>query len=89
MATIRIAETVHPSHATRDDGDAISTGFNDGIYNMRNISRTSSRDRRSVKTSEAEAEDDDPGLRQSGDYKDKQVCRPTSTTLSEHSPHAA
>jgi hypothetical protein len=71
MTSIRIADTVHPLHATRSNGDASSTGFNDGIYNMRDMSRTSSRERRSIKF--AEAEDDDPGLRQSGDFKTRQV----------------
>lgn len=90
MATIRIADTVRPSKAARADGDAASTSFHDGIYNMRrmsrtstrendaihnmrDMSRTSTRDRRSMKGSEKEAEDDDPGLRQPGDYKAKQV----------------
>ncbi len=89
MATIRIAETVHPSHAARTETDSTATGVDgvysmraisrtstrehDGIYNMRNLSRTSSRDKRSLKGSDREAEDDDPGLRQSGDFKQRQV----------------
>jgi hypothetical protein len=71
MASIRIADTIHPLHATKSNNDASSTGFNDGIYNMRDISRTSSKEKRSIKF--ADAEDDDPGLRQSGDFKTKQV----------------
>jgi hypothetical protein len=71
MTSIRIADTVHPLHATKSNGDGASTGFNDGIYNMRDLSRSSSREKRSIKF--ADAEDDDPGLRQSGDYKTRQV----------------
>lgn len=87
MATIRIAETVH--HA-RTETNTTTTGVSDDVYNMRNISRTStrdnhgisnlrnisrtsSRDTRNLKGGEKEAEDDDPGLRQSGDYKERQV----------------
>jgi hypothetical protein len=77
MATIRIAETVHPLHTTRSNQDAITSGIDDGIYNMRAISRASSRersrDRWSGRVGEKEAEDDDPGLRQVGDFKAKQV----------------
>ena len=90
MATIRIAETVHPLHPTRSANDAATSGIDDGIYNMRAVSRSSNRDRsrdRSgdrwtgrVATGEKEAEDDDPGLRQSGDFKHKQV-NPYSTLI--------
>ena len=79
MATIRIAETVHPLHPTRSATDGIASGIDDGIYSMRAISRSStrerSRDRRPgrVGTGDKEAEDDDPGLRQTGDFKHKQV----------------
>lgn len=73
MTTIKIADTVHPLHATRSRGEGTSSGFNDGIYNMRGLSRASSMERRSTRLSEKELEDDDPGLRQSGDYKHKQV----------------
>lgn len=50
----------------------------DGIYNMRAITRTTSRSsskgRQGLKGVEKDAEDDDPGLRRSGDFKAKQVC---------------
>lgn len=75
--TIRIADTVHPAHHRHDiDDDAITSAY-DGIYNLRTISRTSSRERsrtRTFRTFESkEIEDDDPGLRQSGDFKTRQV----------------
>lgn len=75
MATIRIAETALPLRHPRSDGDAVSSAIGDGVYNMRAISRVSSWDagHRSVK--DIEAEDDDPGLRQSTDFKSKQVWR--------------
>lgn len=73
MTTIKIADTVHPLYANRSRGEGASSGY-DGIYNMRaGLSRASSMERRSTKLSEKEIEDDDPGLRQSGDYKHKQV----------------
>ena len=99
--TIRIADTAHPSHNSRNDEDPPSSPavVEDGIYNMRSFtrsptgtssadpdgifnmraitrtfSRSSTRDKRSGRGSEKEAEDDDPGLRQSGDFKSKQVC---------------
>ena len=80
MATIRIADAVHPLHPARSATDATTSGIDDGIYSMRAISRSStrerSRDRWSGKagSGERETEDDDPGLRQSGDFKHKQVC---------------
>jgi hypothetical protein len=73
MTSIRIADTVHPLHATRSNGEGPSISFNDGIYNMRTLSRTSTREKRSIKFADKDAEDDDPGLRQSGDYKTRQV----------------
>jgi hypothetical protein len=94
MASIRIADTVHPLHATKSNADSVTTGVNDGIYhmrdlsrassrekrsigdgiyNLRDLSRTSSRERRSIRFADGDAEDDDPGLRQTGDYKTKQV----------------
>ncbi|KAG0648812.1 Potassium transporter 5, partial [Hyphodiscus hymeniophilus] len=79
MATIRIAETVHPLRPTRSATDAITSGIDDGIYNMRSISRSSTRERSRdrwtgrVGTGDKEAEDDDPGLRQTADFKHKQV----------------
>lgn len=71
MTTIKIADTVHPLHLTRSQ--ATSSGLYDGIYNMRGLSRASSMERRSTRLSEKDVEDDDPGLRQSGDYKQKQA----------------
>ena len=77
MATIRIADPAYPLHRTESVGrGSIPAATNDGIYNMRAISRASSRDggRRSAKFDiETEGQDDDPGLRQSGEYKTKQV----------------
>jgi len=73
MTSIRIADTVHPLHATRSNGEVSNIGFNDGIYNMRDLSRTSTREKRSIRFADKDAEDDDPGLRQSGDYKTRQV----------------
>jgi len=69
MTTIRIEEGVRPLRASRSRTG--SSGPNDGIYNIRALSRASSVDRQSVRT--ADADDEDPGLRQSGDYKQKQV----------------
>jgi KUP system potassium uptake protein len=75
MTTIKIADDVHPLHASRSRGEGVTSGVQDGIYNMRGVlSRASSMERRSTRLSEKEVEDDDPGLRQSGDYKHKQVC---------------
>lgn len=52
-----------------------------GISNLRNLTRTfshtSSKDKRGLKGGEKELEDDDPGLRQSGDFKSRQV-RPST-----------
>lgn len=73
MTTIKIADTVHPLHATRSRGEGTGSSLYDGIYNMRGLSRASSMERRSTRLSDKEIEDDDPGLRQSGDYKHKQV----------------
>jgi KUP system potassium uptake protein len=78
MATIRIAETVHPLHHTRSATEAATTGREDGIYNIRAISRerSRSRDRWSLRNGPGDSndpEDDDPGLRQTGDFKHKQV----------------
>jgi hypothetical protein len=73
MTTIKIADTVHPLHVTRSRGEVTSSGLHDGIYNMRGLSRASSMERRSTRLSEKEIEDDDPGLRQTGDYKQKQA----------------
>lgn len=74
-ARIRIANTTRPFRYTRSD-DVTGTHINDGIYNMRSFSRPPTLDRRSLsrsRTGEKETEDDDPGLRQPGDFKTKQV----------------
>ena len=73
---IRIAEQTRPFRHARSD-DVTGRTRDDGIYSMRAISRVSS-DHRSLsrtrtRTSEKDAEDDDPGLRREGDYKEKQV----------------
>ncbi|KAH0534038.1 hypothetical protein FGG08_007363 [Glutinoglossum americanum] len=76
--TIRIADTIHP---TRSGG---SSGVAGGVYSMRNVSgvsleRRSTRgrssiDRRSLRSGDNEgAEDEDSGLRQAGDFKQRQV----------------
>lgn len=85
MATIRIADTAHPAHPKRHDTDAISQY--DGVYSLRSpISRTSSRERERSRTRDLklEAEDDDPGLRQAGDFKEKQVRTQTITHIYVH-----
>lgn len=70
MATIQIADTLHP---TRSNGNPSSSGVGGGVYSMRNISRASL-DRRSLKSHDAEGvEDEDSGLGQAGDFKKKQV----------------
>jgi KUP system potassium uptake protein len=82
MATIRIADTVHP---TRSGGNATGSGVSGGVYTVRNVSkaslerrsvrgRRSSIDRRSLPSGDNEAaEDEDSGLRQAGDFKKRQV----------------
>jgi KUP system potassium uptake protein len=82
MATIRIAETLHP---TRSHSNPPKDGIGGGVYSTRNISRSSlerrssrgrtrSVDRRSLKSGDNEGiEDEDSGLRQAGDYKKRQV----------------
>ncbi len=69
-----------------------SAADRDGIYNMRAITRTfsrsSSKDKRGFKGGEKEPEDDDPGLRQSGDFKSRQVCGMHSTACNRHKPHS-
>ncbi|OCK88413.1 potassium transporter [Cenococcum geophilum 1.58] len=84
MATIRIAETLHP---TRSHSNPPKDGIGGGVYSTRNISRSSlerrssrgrtrSVDRRSLKSGGDEGiEDEDSGLRQAGDYKKRQVFK--------------
>ena len=76
-ARIRIAEHTRPfRHARSEEVGGIHG--NDGIYSMRAITRTAtgqrSLSRSRTRTSEKDVEDDDPGLRQQSDYKQKQVC---------------
>ena len=89
MTSIRIADTVHPLHATRSNGEVSSIGFNDGIYNMRDLSRTSTREKRSIRFADKDAEDDDPGLRQSADYKTRQVKAEKSKICIGYNSHVA
>jgi KUP system potassium uptake protein len=88
--TIRIDDTVRP---TRSNTDRTSTGFGNGIYPYRSQSRASSNsrsirgrrgsfDRRSQKSGDHEAaEDEDSGLRQSGDFKKRQVQNDSKLSL--------
>lgn len=75
MATIRIADGVHPKNElqAKDGRAADSTSVythDDGIYNMR--SRRSSHDLSLYRT-KSQQHDEDPGLRKEGDFKEKQV----------------
>ena len=75
MTTIRIANEVHPKndHSGNHEKTADSTSIyahDDGIYNMR--SRRSSHDLSLYRTKSLQ-QDEDPGLRQEGDFKEKQV----------------
>lgn len=73
MATIRIAETLHP---TRSRDSASVAG---GVYPIRAVSlersrtRSRSRDARSRLSDLKDPEVEDAGLRQDGDFKKKQV----------------
>jgi hypothetical protein len=77
MATIRIEDPIKPAKSFDDRRSREPIG---GIYNTRAISleRRSTRGRReSVDTRSddyVEAEDEDAGLRQAGDFKKRQVC---------------
>lgn len=82
--TIRIDDTIRP---TRTYTSATASGGIGGVYHLRNVSksslerrstgvrgRTGSADRRGLKPGDNEAaEDEDAGLRQSGDFKSRQV----------------
>ena len=75
MATIRIADEVHPKNDLhgKEGRTADSTSVyarDDGIYNMR--SRRSSHDLSLYRTRSLQ-QDEDPGLRKEGDFKEKQV----------------
>jgi KUP system potassium uptake protein len=86
--TIRIADVPHPRGG---DDQAISSAIEDSIYRTRSFtrrdaaaaddiynirSRSRSRDTRGGAGTVTVVEDEDPGLRQPGDYKQKQVCEP-------------
>jgi KUP system potassium uptake protein len=82
--TIRIDDTIHP---TRSHENTTATGGIGGVYHLRDVSRSSldrrstgtrgrrgSFDRRSLRSGDNEAaEDEDAGLRQSGDFKTRQI----------------
>ncbi|EXJ76710.1 potassium uptake protein [Cladophialophora psammophila CBS 110553] len=75
MATIRIADEIHPKNElqSKEGRPADSTSIythDDGIYNMR--SRRSSHDL-TLYRSRSLQQDEDPGLRKEGDFKEKQV----------------
>ncbi len=80
MATIRIADEIRP---VKSNATGISTGVAGGVYSRHDFSRISvgrrsasrvSIDRTSEKLADHEdIEDDQPGLRQEGDYKERQV----------------
>lgn len=84
MATIRIAD----NPPTKDESprpqiqDAVSSSIGDrlkrvdtrdDIYNIRSRSKAPTLDKRKNRLSRTENEDDDPGLRKPGDFKQKQV----------------
>lgn len=79
MATIRIEDPIKPVKSFDERKTRVDIG---GVYNTRQISldRRSSRlrresiDRSSKVVDDAEAEDEDSGLRQASDFKKKQVC---------------
>jgi KUP system potassium uptake protein len=50
-----------------------AAGPHDDIYNIRSRSKPPSANRRSSRMSMTDREDDDPGLRKPGDFKQKQV----------------
>jgi KUP system potassium uptake protein len=58
-----------------------TTDTRDDIYNIRSRSKAPSMDRRSSRVDGAEREDDNPGLRKPGDYKQKQVLNDTAARL--------
>lgn len=59
-------------HLRRSRSRVSTHQYDDGIYHMRAIHRATSIDRRSLRTN-TEIEDDDPGLKQAGDFQGKQV----------------
>ncbi|KAI9712807.1 MAG: hypothetical protein M1820_001429 [Bogoriella megaspora] len=87
MATIKIADLLHPKnepsqakshssnvedsiHHTRPFARSETTHSRDGIYNIRSRSRSTGRP--SHRHIAVNREDDDPGLRRPGDFKEKQ-----------------
>ena len=90
--TIQFDDTIRP---TRSHGggsaSGVAVGVAGGVYPMRTLSRGSSGgrsrrrrgsvDRHSMKSGDVEAaEDEDSGLRQAGDYKERQVYLPPRIT---------
>ena len=84
MATIRIADQIRPTRS--HEGGSSSTDVGGGVYPIRSISlerrssrgRSRSNDRRGYRLDDDETQEQeggDQGLRQSGDFKTKQVCR--------------
>lgn len=93
MATIKIADVPHPKDEfpRTNTQDAVSMGrgdiiesvnTHDDIYNIRSRSKAPSLERRSSRLSKLDREDDDPGLRKAGDFKQKQVTDNFRTNLS-------
>lgn len=76
MATVRIADEVHPKKEMRvtdsPNGEPTQAARrHDGIYNLR--SRISSHDLSLSKTRSMQSQDDDPGLMREDDFKKRQV----------------
>ncbi len=86
MATIRIADQLHPTRSLDAHSTAVSSNESGGVYPIRNLSldrrstigRRGSVDVRSHRSGDREKiEDDDgggDGLLQAGDFKKKQAC---------------
>ncbi|KAI9653659.1 MAG: hypothetical protein M1821_007006 [Bathelium mastoideum] len=69
MTTIQFEEPIRVQR-----NRSVATGLDDGIHNIRSRSRGSSAERRSFRrTKTPDVHDEDPGLRRTGDYKQKQV----------------
>lgn len=77
MTTIRIAEDAHPKDIPQQSKSeplgskqSMQTSRDDGIYNIRSRTRVALRDN---------SDDEDPGLRKEGDFKQKQVWSDSAT----------
>lgn len=92
MATIRIADPTKPEKSIEERTSGKDIG---GVYNTRQLSldrrgsriRRDSVDRISKLGDDIEAEDEDSGLRQSGDFKKKQVCLELLSIFCSANPH--